>query len=85
MKGAYILLEKNGMLIRTQFTSKDSVQWLEGESRLIELTHAGYTVVKDNLVNIALNKLETVRDRLCSGVRVKNEDLIDIIKILKEF
>lgn len=85
MKGAYILLEKNGLLIRTQFTSKDSVQWLEGESRLIELTQAGYTIVKDNLVNIAINKLENVRDRLCGGIRVKNEDLLDIIKTLKEY
>ena len=85
MKGAYILLEKNGLLIRTQFTSKDSVQWLDGESRLIDLTQAGYIIVKDNLVNVALNRLENLRDRLCSGIRVKNEDLLDLIKILKEF
>jgi hypothetical protein len=86
LKGAYILLEKNGVLVRTQFVDREVVRWFEGDVCLtFLLQQEGFEVVKKNLLNEALQRLEHLRDRMCGGRRVRNEDLLEIIEILKEY
>lgn len=85
MKGVYVLLEKDGILVRTQYTDVDRVRWTDGERSVAELLTAGYVIVRVNLVNKALHALERLRGALCYGDKVTNEDLLEIIKLLRDY
>lgn len=85
MRGAIVLLEKDGILIRTSFTSTHDVRWLEGEKPLAEVLSSGFQIVPENKMLSALHNLERLRDRVCYGYKPTNTDLLDIIKLLRDF
>lgn len=86
MKGAYILLEKNDVLIRTQYIGdKDKVRWMEGDVTVSSLLAEGYEILKENMLTKGLQELEKLRDCLCYGHKVSNKDLLDVINLLREY
>jgi len=82
MKHSIILLEKDGVLIRTKFVDNTNVQWLEGKKPILELTSTGYSVRENKHIEV-LKKLENLRDAVCCGHRITNADLLDIIYLLR--
>jgi len=66
--------------------SNETVRWLDGEEkRFCDVVHEDYQIVEPNLVNKGLQMLEKVRDKLCSGWKVTNTDLLEIIDVLRKY
>lgn len=84
MKNAVILLEKGEVLVRTKHLDAQNIEWVDGQKKLSEVLSSGYTVKDNGLIKI-LNALESVRDRICWGYKPTNAELLDIIKLLREY
>lgn len=84
MKNAVILFEKGEVLIRTRRVNTETVEWVEGEKKLSEILSSGYTIKDNGLIKV-LSALENVRDRICWGQKPTSAELIDIIKLLREY
>lgn len=85
MRGAFVLLERDSILIRTQYTSPHSVRWIDGEKPVAELLSEGFRIVQENKLTQALHMLEKLRDRTCYGYKASNVDFLDIIKLLRDY
>ena len=85
MKNAVVYLEQKGVQIKTSFVDSDKVKWFNDEGSITyqNLLNEGFKVNPQDELRIALYDLEELRDLVCNGYKVKNLDLIKIIKTIR--
>lgn len=84
MKGAIVLLEKDNILVRTSYSEPGIVKWFGEEKRLVELISEGF-VVKDNLLLKAIQLVGSLHDKFVWKSKMKNEDFLDLKKLLEDY
>jgi len=85
MKNVVILLEKGDLLVRTVHIDANTVQWVDGERELCDVLGMGFKVRKENNLKNALKTLEHLRDDVCYGYKPTGNELLDLIKLLREY
>lgn len=84
MKGAKIILEKEGILVQSTYTAPRTVNWFNEEKLTVEqLLSQGFKIKTDTLKNI-LHNLHQLADNICYGVPTTHKELLDIIRELEK-
>ena len=85
MKGLRIRLVRAGVEVKTEFVSKTHVAWVDGEDvDYTTLLNRGWKPNQRDKVNQALRKIEEMWDKFCSGRNIVNEDLYEVVQLLRE-
>ena len=88
MKGAYIVLTKNGVEIKTQFVESGKVRWIndQGVEFISALHNDGFETVPRIKLNLALKKLEDLWDGFCwsSDKKIESRELFEILQLLRD-
>jgi len=83
MKGAVLLLSKNGVTIRTTYTTQQKLQWFDGEITRGEIESLGFKVIDDKVTDV-LHKLHEMREASAYGRKITGPDLLYLIRILED-
>lgn len=83
MKGAVVLLEREGVLVSTHFTASGVVHWFDGDKRLVEIQSEGFTI-KDNILLKAIRLLDALHHKAYCSSKISCGDIDEVRKLLEE-
>lgn len=82
MKGSVIVLEKESVVVRTSFSEPHIVNWVGKNDSIENILREGFTVRTDFVPPI-LEKLHSLRDKICYGGKITNREILDVINFVE--
>jgi len=87
MTGSLVVLLKNGVEVKTQFTDREHVRWIDGEDKKYShLLTDGFIVVSQHPLREALEKIHQIRDAYCFGRKTPDNTMfLEVIRLLEAY